>query len=90
MYDKQALREMIPSYMVGGMERWIEYGIDPGDFLTAVLTNNLKEAFAKADETNRVWLENYVRFLCNHAPAGCWGSQERYDKWRSHCGLKGL
>jgi hypothetical protein len=73
--------ELIPDYMQGGLRGWIEQGIWPGGFLTAVLTNDLKEACGRADSTNIAALPNYVQFLFNYAPSGCWGSREKADKW---------
>jgi large subunit ribosomal protein L9 len=36
--------------MIGGLRRYIENGIGPGDFLWAVLTNDLRGAIERADE----------------------------------------
>jgi hypothetical protein len=71
----------IPDYMAGGLERWIEHGIPPGDFLWAVLTNDLREAIGRADDTNIHALPAYVAYLYNAAPSQCWGSQERCIAW---------
>ena len=71
----------IPSYMQGGLLRYIVNHIEPGSFLSAVLCNNLKEAVACADEVNRNILCNYVFFLYNYAPSQCWGSAHRVEKW---------
>ena len=40
----------IPDYMMDGVERYIEQGIEPGDFLSAIITNNLSEAVRRADD----------------------------------------
>ena len=40
-------------YMAAGMRRYIEYGIAPGSFMTAILCNDLMEAAQRADDTNR-------------------------------------
>ncbi len=37
----------LPQTLRGGVYRYIEYGVLPGDFLIAVITNNLKEACAR-------------------------------------------
>ena len=48
--------------MIGGLERWIDHHIEPGDFLCAVLENDLKEACGRADlvvafaRRKKVWL----------------------------------
>jgi len=62
--------------------RWIDKRTDPGDFLTAVLCNDLTKAVSKADDRNVKLIPNYVRLLYNFAPAGCWGDDETVDNWR--------
>lgn len=54
-----------------------------GSFLLALLSNDLKETFARADDTNAAAIPNYVRFLYNQAPCGSWGSPERVKDWLS-------
>lgn len=44
----------------GALERYLNNGIMPGSFMTAVLENNLKEAIGRADMTNRSNLHNIV------------------------------
>lgn len=53
----------------------------PGNFLTAVLTNNLIEAVQYADEKNTTSLPNLVKWLYQNAPMACWGSDEAVEKW---------
>lgn len=72
----------IPHYMHGAIVRWIEDGIPPGDFLTAILSNNLRGACERADDTNRHFLFEYVFWFYNDAPSLCWGSSERVLAWR--------
>lgn len=61
---------------------WIEYGHMPGDFLRAVLENDLSEACGRADLFNRRKLYEYVVWLYNEAPSKCWGSREKVKAWR--------
>ena len=78
----QALNECsIPEYMRGGIVRFYENGIPPGDFLTAVIDNDLKEAIGRADGTNQHLLWNYVNWFYNHAPSGSWGFAGATEKW---------
>jgi hypothetical protein len=81
---------LIPDYMIGGLRRYIENGVVPGDFLTAVLTNDLRGACARADDTNRDCLFQYVQFLYSYAPAPCWGSPEKFSAWIKRSGLAGI
>lgn len=71
----------IPSYMMGGIERYIRKGIPPGDFLTAVICNDLAESVARADDENIANLPAYVAYFYNEAPGYCWGSKERMKEW---------
>jgi hypothetical protein len=78
---------LIPDSMIGGLRRWIENGTEPGHFLTAVLLNDLRGAVERADDTNIHRLADYVKFLHNYAPSGCWGSMDNYLRWLGHKGL---
>ena len=71
----------IPEYMMGGLERYINHGIAPGGFLTAVLENDLKEAVSRADDINMINIPAYVGYLYNEAPSGCYGSPEKVKAW---------
>lgn len=71
----------IPDYMGGGIERYIQQGVIPGDFLQAIITNDLKEAVGKADITNIKNLPAYVAYFYNEAPMGCWGSKKQMEDW---------
>ena len=78
---KHQIAQLIPAHMQWSMEAWIFDGHKPGDFLTAVLENNLEQSFGRADETNRAALFNYCRFLYSDAPIGCHGSKENFASW---------
>ena len=71
----------IPERMMGGIRRYIEHGIPPGDFLTAVICNDLKEAIGRADDENIKNIPAYVAYFYNEAPAPCWGSIELMQSW---------
>jgi len=71
----------IPERMMPGITRYIEQGIRPGKFLTAVICNNLKEAVWQADDENIRNLPAYVTYFHNEAPSACWGSKEAMDQW---------
>jgi len=80
---------LIPEHMRGGVERWVMNGIVPGLFLTAVLRNDLKEAFATADDINSRRMRDYVQFFWSHAPSACWGSPDAVSEWTQRGGLTG-
>lgn len=72
---------ILPEHCRGGMRRYVEDGLMPGDFLTAVLENNLVEAFARADDINIHRLFDYANFLYNELPISAWGSPEKVERW---------
>lgn len=71
----------IPDYMASGIRRYIDEGIAPGQFLTAVITNNLRNAVWYADDENQANLPAYIAYFYNEAPASCWGSPEKMGAW---------
>ena len=60
--------------VIESIRLYVEHGCDPGDFLTAVLENNLKEALGRADDYNRETIFDIVGYCYNEIPSVCWGS----------------
>jgi hypothetical protein len=89
MYNPEQL-SMLPDYMRDGMRLYIERGVPPGHFMSALLSNDLKETFARADHINARAVGDYVKFLYNHAPSGCWGSKSNFEGWVDKGGMVGL
>lgn len=71
----------LPGQYLAGMRRYVEAGSEPGHFLSAVLTNDLAEACARADDEGRIWLFSLVRWCYNELPANAWGSPEKVANW---------
>jgi hypothetical protein len=71
------------------MQAYVEHGQPPGDFLRAVLSNNLSEAFGRADNENTAIMREYVVWLCNDVPYSAWGSYEIVKAWVESGGLRG-
>lgn len=69
-------------HMRGAVKRWIENGIPPGSFLSAVIRNDLKDACGRADDENRRALWQIVAWFYNEAPVGSWGSPDALKSWR--------
>lgn len=78
----------LPEHMQGAARRYVEKGIEPGSFLTAVICNDLRGAFGRADEANRAAMWEWVLFFHNDAPGGCWGSPEHFAAWVKQGGLR--
>lgn len=71
----------IPPHMMGSLLRYTQDHCPVGDFLQAVICNDLTNAFGYADNTNIEIIGVYVAWFYNHAPSTCHGSRERYLKW---------
>jgi hypothetical protein len=71
----------IPERMQEGIKRYVIDRLSPGDFLVAVITNNLKNAVGHADDENLPLLPLYVRWLYNRAPSRCHGSPAAFAAW---------
>ena len=71
----------LPERLQGGVQRYIEDGIQPGDFLTAVIQNNLTETVGKADDDMIKIIPQIVGWFYNEAPAICWGSKNKMKNW---------
>lgn len=74
---------MINQWAKESIDLYVSERRDPGDFLTAVLSNDLREACARADDSERLNIHQTVQYCYNHIPAGCWGSRERVKSWLS-------
>lgn len=72
---------LIPPHMMESMRAYVEQGRPVGGFLQAVISNDLKEAVGRADNTN-IWLiPIYVNWFYNECPGLIWGSREEYENW---------
>ena len=72
---------VIPERMRGGLTRYKNSGICPGDFLLRVLENDLVGAVGKADDENIKNLPAYANYLYNHLPSNAWGSKKVVEHW---------
>lgn len=72
---------LIPEHMMAALADYIERGLKPGDFLCAVIRNDMVEARARADIGNLRALQAYAAYLYDEAPAECWGSAEKMEAW---------
>jgi hypothetical protein len=72
---------MIPGYTLEALKRYRDHHVPVGDFLTAVLENNLMEAFGRADENNSEAMKDILIFVRWEMPGDCHGSPERVAAW---------
>ena len=80
----------LPEHMQGGARRYVERGIPPGSFLTAVLENNFLEAFKRADAENTERMKDWARWIYNECPRDAHGDPETVAEWIGHGGQEGL
>ena len=71
----------IPARIREGLDRYACYGVQTGDFLQAVLSNNLMEAIGRADVDSLAAIQPICKYVHNALPGVCHGSPE---KVRSH------
>lgn len=72
---------MIPERTLSSLKRYAEEHCPTGDFLYAVLTNDLFGAFGRADRENTFAMQDICAFIYNEIPSACWGSKEIVRKW---------
>ena len=73
--------QIIPINVAEGLARYIFDQCPTGGFLKAVLSNDLKEAYARADAGSERSMGAIVRVLYNHTPLACQGSPEIVQAW---------
>ncbi len=74
----------IPEHITGALYRYVEHGIGPGSFLSAVLCNDFKQAVHCADEMNLMCLVQWVHVMTWCVPGSCQGSPELVDEWMAN------
>lgn len=70
-----------PSNLVAKLRRYVEHREQPGDFLCAVLANDLFDACAKADPENLAVLPALAGYCYWEIPSPCWGSKDKVLAW---------
>jgi len=76
--------------MIFSVEMYIERGVHPSHFLTALFSNDLTGVYNRADAENVAVMPEWVKFIYNQAPNGCWGSREAIHGWCDAGGLQGI
>ena len=73
--------QVVPKHTLESLNRYVYDKIPPGSFLTAVLLNDLKGAFGKADDMNIANMYAILKHCYNNIPIDCWGSPENVAAW---------
>lgn len=71
----------VPPHLVEGLVAYVTQARPTGDFLQAVLENDLKEAFGRADEESARGMKAIMTWLYNCVPSVCYGSKPRVTAW---------
>jgi hypothetical protein len=87
-YRLAAFEQSVAEHLIDDLVLYITDGLPQGHFMTAVLSNDLKETFRRGDEVSLRRLRNLMSFLYNDAPSNCWGSPDLYKAWVEQKGLR--
>ncbi len=71
----------IPDRMMDSIRRYVDSGVPPGDFLAAIICNDLSEAVGRADDENLGNIPAFVSYFYNEAPSRCWHSRGNMLAW---------
>lgn len=82
--------KIIPAHMRDGAERYINDGIEPGGFMMAVLTNDFKGVMGRADDINKLHLQEWYWWVTGAVPNLAQGNKERVQEWIRVGGLNGF
>lgn len=72
---------VIPPLVLASLLRYMLDRVPPGDFLRAVLCNDLKNAVVRADAESLAALKPIVQFCYWELPGGVWGNREKVRAW---------
>lgn len=75
------LRDRIPATTLADLDRYAVNHVPVGDFLTAVLSNDLYTACARADEGNLACLAAIAAYVEACLPIASRGSAEAVAEW---------
>lgn len=76
--------DLIPESVLHALEGYVEYGLPPGDFLEAVLRDDLYDAINYADDKSLGALKHIVKAIHWGAPINCHGDAETVHRWITH------
>lgn len=81
MIDHTFILAGVPPLLTQALGRYVDQGVPTGDFLNAVLENNLKMAYWLADPNSRAAIPHLIQWLHWEAPPQCHGSPEKVQAW---------
>ena len=75
-----ALERLIPQRMHSCVTGWIFFGWHDEDFLNAIVSHELFNAYRYADDGNQPIIGKYVEFFYMYAPSPCHG--QGWQQWK--------
>lgn len=72
---------LLPRAVFRALIVYVKAGRLPGEFLQAVLRNDLFAAASRADAVSKAMLPDLCLFIYNECPAPCWGSPGHVYTW---------
>jgi hypothetical protein len=71
----------VPEHLINSLVAYVAERQPTGDCLRAVLENDLKGAFGRADEETAFGMKRILMWLYNYTPSICYGSPARVAAW---------
>ncbi len=87
---KRANQSKIPSHFIAGLERYLAFGIHPGGFMRAILSNDLVDVINRADADALSCLRPLSLLVFDCIDTRAWGTRQRVDEWMEHQGYAGI
>lgn len=75
------ISDAIPAHIQAALDEYAEAGRPVGDFLQAVLSNDLTGAVCRADAGNLRAIRAIAQYVYNELPSRCHGDRARYTAW---------
>ncbi len=82
--------DRLPKQLQPGAKGYIDRGQRVGHFLTGVLCNDFKEAFARADSEVIERMKDVAMWLYNDIPSCAHGSPRKVRAWIQAGGVEGI
>ena len=80
----------LPEFLWDGIERYLAHGIEPGNFLSSILKDELTRLIVFNQTPEQLQLiGNMVKFFYKHIPGAACGSRKRYADWIKTRGILG-
>ena len=86
--EPKSIEPRLNTYLDPAMKLYLLEGIDPGGFLKAILSDNLRQAVARADYVNSTEIANIMTWVELFAPPESFGSLDKVNAWMDDSELR--